>query len=74
MSSAGDRVQKTTDPDDQSSARRVYTSSIQKRTAYEGAYDNAFKANFTTRSVDWSSSHGMVYRRQVHGVLVQVER
>jgi hypothetical protein len=55
------RIQKTTDPDDHPWST-VFTSSIQKRTAHEGAYDVAFKAPFAARNLDWSSGQTVYYR------------
>ena len=57
------RIQKTTDPDDVAWST-VYTSSIQKKTAYEDhpGYDDADKAVFTPRGLNWSNTHNVYYR------------
>jgi hypothetical protein len=57
------RIQQTTDPDDDPWTT-VYSSSIQKKTAYEDhpGYDDADMAPFTTRSKAWSSSQTVYFR------------
>lgn len=57
------RLQQTTDPDDDPWTT-VFTSSIQKRTAYEDvpAYDDADRAPFSTRTLTWSSGQKVYFR------------
>lgn len=57
------RIQVTTDPDEVPFST-VYSSRIQKRTAYEDhpGYSDGDRAPFTTRRLDWSNGHTVYYR------------
>ena len=59
-------MQQTTDPDDDPWTT-VFSSSIQKKTAYEDypAYSDGDKAPFATRTLTWTSSKTVYFRIKV---------